>query len=89
MENIQASTALCQQDAEWIISTFQGDSQNQVPYANLGSVTFENALVLTGNAGIGGVGFLPAVTPFNLEAPNGQVLTSVSTTDSTITVSHL
>ena len=56
------------------------------PLANFGSVTFLNALTFTST---GGVGFLPGTSLVNLETSSGQVLTSVSTTQSTITVNYV
>ncbi|KIP01484.1 hypothetical protein PHLGIDRAFT_131248 [Phlebiopsis gigantea 11061_1 CR5-6] len=82
IEGISAATPLCGQDAEWTVQALSSGA----PLANFGSVTFANALTFT-NAG--GVGFLPGTSLVELETSSGQVLTSVSTTQSTITVNYI
>ena len=76
--------ALCEYDAEWIVEDFSSGG-GLVPFANFGSVTFTGASA-TPNSGsaVGPSG----ATLIDIEQ-NSQVLTSVSTTSSSVTVSYV
>ena len=76
--------SLCQENAEWIVEDFE-EGNSLVPFANFGTVTFTGASA--GTAGGGSVGPGGANT-IDIEQ-NGQVLTSVSTGGSSVTVSYV
>ena len=83
VEGIGANTALCGEDAEWIVQNFDED----IPLSNFGSVTFTDALALDL---AGDPGNDPGVTGVDLFSPStGQQLTTVSTTKSTITINYI
>ena len=82
-KSITSSSALCEQDAEWIVEDFEeGDSL--VPFANFGTVTFEDASARTASGSVGPSG----ANTIDIEQ-NGRVLTSVSTSGSSVTVSYV
>ncbi|KAM5540679.1 hypothetical protein V8D89_005710 [Ganoderma adspersum] len=76
--------SLCEYDAEWIVEDFSSGG-GLVPFANFGAVTFTGASA-TPNSGsaVGPSG----ATLIDIEQ-NSQVLTSVSTSSSSVTVSYV
>ncbi|KAF5389907.1 hypothetical protein D9757_003594 [Collybiopsis confluens] len=77
-----SAAALKGQNAEWIVEDFEeGDSL--VPFADFGTVTFTGASASTASSSLG-----PASGVILDIEQNGEVLTSVSTSGSTISVSH-
>ena len=75
---------LCEQDVEWIVEDFQMNG-SQVPFANFETVKFTSALAYTY---YGGVSYPAEGDPWNIVA-NGQTLTSVTTSGSTVTISYI
>ncbi|KAK7057520.1 peptidase A4 family-domain-containing protein [Favolaschia claudopus] len=80
---LTSSARLCQENAEWIVEDFE-EGNSMVPFANFGTVTFTNAVATEASGST--VGPSGAVI-INMEQ-NGQVLTSVSTSSSSVTVNH-
>ncbi|EKM56252.1 uncharacterized protein PHACADRAFT_253281 [Phanerochaete carnosa HHB-10118-sp] len=81
-QKITSGSALCEQDAEWIVEDFEeGDSL--VPLANFGTVTFTGASAKTGSGSVGPSG----ANTIDIQQGN-SVLTSVSTSGSSVTVSY-
>lgn len=77
------SAALQELNAEWIVEDFSSNG-GLVPFANFGTVTFTGASA-TGSSG--------TVTPAGASIldikQNGQVLTSVSSSGSSVTISYV
>lgn len=82
-KSITSTTALCEQDAEWIVEDFEEDS-SLVPFANFGKVVFSGASAGTSSGSVGPSG----ATILDIKQ-SGTVLTSVSTTSSSVTVSYV
>ncbi|KIK59563.1 hypothetical protein GYMLUDRAFT_261978 [Collybiopsis luxurians FD-317 M1] len=77
-----SGAALKGQNAEWIVEDFEeGDSL--VPFADFGTVTFTGASASTASSSLG-----PSSGVILDIEQNGEVLTSVSTSGSTVTVQH-
>ena len=78
---LNSTYALCQKSAEWIVEDYQLDDGSFVPFANFSAVTFREAQA---------VGASKTYTPFGSTivdiAQNDQIMTSVSTSDSTVTI---
>jgi hypothetical protein len=78
--------ALCRANAEWIVEDFGDEASGQdVPFANFTTVKFTSAsaqLVSGGTVGPGGA------TLIDIEK-NGQVITSASVTNSTVTIKYV
>jgi len=81
---LTSSAKLCQENAEWIVEDFE-EGSSLVPFANFGTVTFTDAEATTVSGST--VGPSGAVI-IDLEQ-NSQVLTSVSTSSSSVTVSYV
>jgi len=78
-KSITSSSALCEQDAEWIVEDFE-EGSSLVPFANFGTVTFTGA-----SAG----GTSPSgATIIDIEQ-NSKVLTSSSVSGSSVTVKYV
>ena len=77
-KQITSSSALCEQDAEWIVEDFE-EGNSLVPLSNFGTVTFTGASA-------GGTS-LSGATIINMEQ-NGRVLTSASASGSSVTVEY-
>lgn len=81
-QDITSSSALCEQNAEWIVEDFEEDG-GLVPFANFGTVTFSNAAATLVSGG--------SIDPSGADTidieQNGEVLTSV-TTGSSVTVTY-
>ncbi|KIK57914.1 hypothetical protein GYMLUDRAFT_262764 [Collybiopsis luxurians FD-317 M1] len=78
-----SSAALQGRNAEWIVEDFE-ENGALVPLTNWGTVTFSSATARTNT----GTSVAPSTgTIINMEQ-NGQVLTSVSTSGSSVTVRH-
>ena len=82
-QSITSSSALCEQDAEWIVEDYE-ENGGLVPFANFGTVTFTSASAgkSSGSSGPSGA------TIIDIEQ-NGNVLTSVSTSSSSVTVKYV
>ncbi|KAI0824360.1 acid proteinase [Trametes gibbosa] len=74
--------ALCQENAEWIVEDFE-EGGGLVPLANFGTVTFTGASVGTSSGTLSPSG----ATIIDMRQ-NGQQLTTVSTSGSSVTVSY-
>ncbi|EKM56249.1 uncharacterized protein PHACADRAFT_140865 [Phanerochaete carnosa HHB-10118-sp] len=80
---LTSDSALCQQDAEWIIEDFE-ENGSQVPFANFGTVTFTDASAGTSTGSVGPSGaFLTDIYQ------DDQLVTSASVSESSVTVSYV
>lgn len=79
----QTSGSLCETNAEWIVEDFQS-GHKMVPFADFGTVTFTNAYATDNGSQVGP----PGSQILDIEQ-NGQVLTSVSTGASDVTVKYV
>ena len=80
---ITSSSALCQENAEWIVEDFE-EGGGMVPFANFGTVTFGGATAQTS----AGNSYGPdSGTQIDI-VQNGQTLTSVSDDGSSVTVTY-
>jgi hypothetical protein len=82
-KQITSSSALCEQDAEWIVEDFE-EGSSLVPFANFGTVTFTGASAKTASGSTGPSG----ANVIDIQQ-NGKTLTSVSTSGSSVTVSYV
>jgi hypothetical protein len=82
-KSLTSSAALCETIAVWIVEDFESNG-SLVPFANFGKVTFTNAKATTSSGTVGPSG----ATIIDIQQ-NGQVLTSVSTTSSSVTVTYV
>ena len=82
-KSISSSSALCEQDAEWIVEDFE-EGGGLVPFANFGTVTFTGASAKTasGSTGPSGANIIDI-------QQGSTVLTSVSTSGSSVTVQYV
>ncbi|EIN07874.1 hypothetical protein PUNSTDRAFT_114298 [Punctularia strigosozonata HHB-11173 SS5] len=82
-KTISSSSALCEQDAEWIVEDFESGG-SLVPFANFGTVTFTGA-----SAGLSSGTTTPSgATLIDIEQ-SSSVLTSVSVSGSSVTVKYV
>ena len=81
-KSITSSSALCEQDAEWIVEDFE-EGSSLVPLANWGTVTFTGASAGTSSGTMSPSG----ATIINMEQ-NGRVLTSASASGTSVTVAY-
>lgn len=77
------SNALQELNAEWIVEDFSSGG-SLVPFADFGSVTFTGASASTSSGSVGPSG----ATIIDIEQ-DGDVLTSVSTTSTSVTVTYV
>ena len=82
-KSLSSSSALCEENAEWIVEDFE-ENGSLVPFANFGTVTFSNAVATTSSGSTVGPS---GSTIIDIEQ-NNQVLTSVSTSSSSVTISY-
>ncbi|GJE98794.1 peptidase A4 family-domain-containing protein [Phanerochaete sordida] len=82
-KQITSRSALCEQDAEWIVEDFE-EGSSLVPFANFGTVTFTGASAKTASGSVGP----GSANTIDIEQ-NNKVLTSVSTSSSSVTVSYV
>ena len=82
-KSLSSSSALCEQNAEWIVEDFE-EGNSLVPFANFGTVTFSNAEATTKSGTTGPSG----ATIIDIKQ-GSKVLTSVSTSGSSVTVSYV
>ncbi|EKM56296.1 uncharacterized protein PHACADRAFT_207576 [Phanerochaete carnosa HHB-10118-sp] len=83
--DITSASALCEQDAEWIVEDpGQGSDGSLAPFPNFGTVTFTGASAGTSTGSVDASG---AIT-FDIEQ-NGEVLTSTSISGSSITITYV
>ncbi|KAJ7149041.1 peptidase A4 family-domain-containing protein, partial [Mycena crocata] len=80
---LTSSARLCMQNAEWIVEDFE-ENGGLVPFANFGTVTFTGAQATTASGSVVG----PSGSVLIDIEQNNQVLTSVSSGSSSVTVSH-
>lgn len=76
------SAALQELNAEWIVEDFY--SGGLVPFADFGTVTFTGASASTSSGSVGPSG----ATIIDIEQ-DGEILTSVSTTSTSVTVEYI
>ncbi|KAJ7310581.1 acid proteinase [Mycena albidolilacea] len=81
---LTSSARLCQQNAEWIVEDFE-EGNSLVPFANFGTVVFTGASAGTSSGTTVG----PTGSVLIDIQQNNQVLTSVSSTGSSVTVSYV
>lgn len=81
---LTSSARLCQQNAEWIVEDFE-EGNSLVPFANFGTVVFTGASAGTSSGTTVG----PTGSVLIDIQQNNQVLTSVSSTSSSVTVSYV
>ncbi|KAJ5690887.1 hypothetical protein N7462_005279 [Penicillium macrosclerotiorum] len=79
--NVQGD--LCEYNAEWIVEDFESDD-SLVPFANFGTVTFTGAEATENGSTVGP----SSATIIDIEQ-DGEVLTSTSVTDDTVTVEYI
>ncbi|KAI0040157.1 hypothetical protein FA95DRAFT_1503242 [Auriscalpium vulgare] len=82
-KSLTSSAALCEENAEWIVEDYD-ENNSEVPFANFGTVTFTSASATTGSGSVGPSG----ATIIDIRQ-NNQVLTSVSTSSSGVTISYV
>ncbi|GJE98819.1 peptidase A4 family-domain-containing protein [Phanerochaete sordida] len=82
-KSISSSSALCEQDAEWIVEDFE-EGNSLVPFANFGTVSFTGASAKTASGSVG-----PGSANIIDIQQNGKTLTSVSTSNSGVTVKYI
>ncbi|KAG8843532.1 hypothetical protein FRB96_003923 [Tulasnella sp. 330] len=83
-KSLTSTYALCEENAEWIVEDYE-EGSSLVTFANFGTVTFTGAsagLVAGGSIGPG------SADTIDIEQ-NSQVLTSVLTTSTSVTVSYV
>ena len=80
--DLSSSSALCEQDAEWIVEDFE-EGSSLVPFADFGTVTFTNCTA----SGPDGTYTCPSPNIIEIEQ-GGKVLTSVTVSGSDITVKY-
>ncbi|KZT10841.1 uncharacterized protein LAESUDRAFT_809729 [Laetiporus sulphureus 93-53] len=81
-QDLSSSYALCEENAEWIVEDYEEDG-SLVAFADFGTVTFTNAEATYDGETVGP----STATLINIEQ-NGEVLTSVSTDSSSVTISY-
>jgi len=81
-KSLTSSSALCQTNAEWIVEDFE-EGSSLVPFADFGTVKFTGASAGTSAGSVGPSG----ATLMDIKQ-NSDVLTSVSSTSSSVTVKH-
>jgi len=82
-KSITSTSALCEQDAEWIVEDYE-EGSSLVPLANFGTVTFTGASASTSSGTVGPSG----ATIIDLKQ-GSTVYTSVSTSSSGVTVTYV
>ncbi|KAI0058826.1 hypothetical protein BV25DRAFT_1840686 [Artomyces pyxidatus] len=82
-KSLTSSSALCEQDAEWIVEDYE-EGSSLVPLANFGSVTFTDATAATSSGPLGPSG----ANVIDLKQ-NNVVYTSVETTSDGVTISYV
>lgn len=82
VEKIQSLSALCEQDAEWIVEDFS-ESDSTVPFANFGNVTFTDAEARAGSKPVG-----PKEADTIAIEKSGVVLTSTTISGSEVVVEY-
>ncbi|KAH9834761.1 peptidase A4 family-domain-containing protein [Rhodofomes roseus] len=82
-KSITSSSALCEENAEWIVEDYE-EGSSLVPFANFGTVTFSGASASTGSGSTGPSG----ATIIDIQQ-NGKTLTSVSTSSNSVTVKYV
>jgi Peptidase A4 family len=78
--------SLCEFNAEWIIEDFEeceGSTCSLVPFADFGTVEFTSCSAVQDGSTVG----VDGATIIDIEQ-NGQILTSCSNTDSTVTCTY-
>ncbi|KAG6375465.1 peptidase A4 family-domain-containing protein [Boletus reticuloceps] len=82
-QDITSTYALCEQNAEWIVEDFE-EGGRLVPLADFGTVTFTSA-----SASGPGVTYTPSgATEIDIEQ-NGQILTNVTISGSSVTIQYV
>lgn len=82
IQKIQLQSALCEQDAEWIIEDFS-ESNSPVPFANFGNVTFTDVEAMTVSGGVG-----PKEADTITIEKSGVILTSTTIRGSEVIVEY-
>lgn len=81
-KSLSSSSALCQQDAEWIVEDFE-EGSSLVPFANFGTVEFTKASATKSSGKVG-----PSDATVMDIKQSSKVLTTSSVGDSTVTVKY-
>ncbi|KAF7353886.1 Acid proteinase [Mycena venus] len=81
---LTSTARLCQENAEWIVEDFE-EGSSLVPFANFGTVTFTGAQATTVAGSVVG----PSGSVLIDIQQNGQTLTSVSSSSSSVTVTYV
>ncbi|KAG6382148.1 peptidase G1 [Boletus reticuloceps] len=85
-QQVESSSALCEQNAGWNIGLVANDPNTWLPLAEFGTLTFTGA-VATSNSGYNygpkGADMIGEIKQ------NGQVLTSVSVDDNSVTINYV
>ncbi|EIW78784.1 hypothetical protein CONPUDRAFT_166706 [Coniophora puteana RWD-64-598 SS2] len=81
-QQLTSSSALCEQDAEWIVEDFSVNG-GLVAFANFGSVTFTGATATTGSGTVTPNG----ATIYDIQQ-NGQTLTTTTINGNDVTVAY-
>ncbi|EIW83421.1 hypothetical protein CONPUDRAFT_164374 [Coniophora puteana RWD-64-598 SS2] len=79
---LTSSSALCEQDAEWIVEDFE-ENGGLVPFANFGTVTFSDASATTPSGSLS-----PAGASISDIQQNGQTLTQTTISGNDVTIKH-
>ncbi|KAJ6630335.1 aspergillopepsin [Mycena sp. CBHHK59/15] len=80
---LTSTARLCMENAEWIVEDFE-EGSSLVPFANFGTVTFTNAKATTSSGSTTG----PSGSVLIDIEQSGKLLTSVSSSSTSVTVSH-
>ena len=83
-QSLTSTSPLCGWDAEWIVEDFLQNG-NLVPFANFGTVTFENAIVGSQD---GGAFTASQGSLVNIDQ-NDTLLTTTSASGSTVTIKYV
>jgi hypothetical protein len=83
-KSLTSTSALCQENAEWIVEDFE-ENGGLVAFADFGKVTFSSASATLATGGTLGPS---GATTIDIEQ-NSKILTSVSTSSSGVTVTYV
>jgi len=81
-QDLTSSSALCEQDAEWIVEDFE-ENGGLVPFADFGTVTFSQASATSSSGSVSPSG----ATVYDIQQ-NGQQLTQTTIDGSDVTIQY-